>query len=161
MQMITDFPGIADHHRVFCHGPDDVDDVDFLVAQLAELQLRARGNGGFLLDLAGNIDGGNGIEPLPDNAGQRIGSARSTSDNNGSHTARSPGVPFGRHRAGLLVMAADIVQIRMPANRIDQMHGSAAGDHKCLPDAVLHQRFHDIVADFDRSQFCFHIADCS
>jgi hypothetical protein len=58
-----------------------------------------------------------------------------------------PAVGFGGNGAGLLVVVGDVGEVGVLPERVDQMHGAAAGQQEDVPDASAGDGAHDVVGD--------------
>jgi hypothetical protein len=60
---------------------------------------------------------------------------------------RQPEIAVRGHGAALLVVTANVREVRAPADCIVEVHRAAAGDEKDMPDPVLRQHLGDVVGE--------------
>ena len=140
IEMVGDGVGVRDRHRVFGDGLHDVDDADFLIAELAQagafLDIRA-------FYLAGEKQAWRRIQPRAGEAGDGVGGAGAGGDHAHAKPAGDPRIGFRRDGGGLLVQVSDEGDVFALAQRIVEMHRAAAGDEEDMlyvlfSDALKH-----------------------
>ena len=145
--MITDRLRILDFRRIFRDRTDNVNDIDLLIAKLAQSEFRISAEHGFGLYLSGNHDHGNGIQPCSRHTGNGARPAGNTDDRRNSG---SPGIGFRRDRACLFMQIAEPLNPRFTTESIVQVHCAAACHQKCLPEPPVGKRPENIITDSHR-----------
>ena len=102
---------------------------------------------GLTLNLAGDDEHGNGIGPGAEDAIERIDAAGTGRNVDDAGAACDAGVGLGGHRGSLLVMIADVLDARLVANGVIEVHGSAAGDEKDVAHAPIGELTGDVVGE--------------
>ena len=105
------------------------------------------------LDLTGNNNHSKRIDIRAIDARDGVSRARA-----GRHVYRRKPVgqlvvTFRGHRAGLLMVAADIFKPLATPDRVVEVHGSPTRDHENMPDAMIGQRLCDIIGQAHHSYF--------
>ncbi|MPN06895.1 hypothetical protein SDC9_154152 [bioreactor metagenome] len=106
---------------------------------------RTGGDGGLPLDLPGDDDHRNRIDPGPHDSGDRVRSARTGRDARHAGHPGNPRIPLRPHGAGLFVEVADVAQPFFPAERIVEVHRPAAGDQKNQFRPPIGQKSEDVI----------------
>ncbi len=146
LQVVADRRRVGHHDGVFRDRGDEPGDVELLVAELAQREVRAA-HGRLELDLSGNDDHSERLDPRAEHARDRVRAARAGRDVHRGKAVGQAIVTGGGHRAGLLMVAADVREFLAAPDRVVQVHGAAAGDHEDVPDAAGSKRLRDVVGD--------------
>ncbi len=151
-EFVGDVFRVAQEHRRFGDLLHHGDDINLLIAKLAQPRNVLKRHAGLPLDLAGNDDHryriGKGAEDPVDG----VDASRPRCHLHQGRLARDTGVRFGREGARLLVMTADIFQTRAAPHRVVEVHGAAAGNHEDMPHPVISQGFHDKIGQSDHGR---------
>ena len=132
---------------VLRHLLDDVDDVDFLVAELAQRGHVVGGHRGFTLGLAGEDEHRHGIGVGAEDAVDRVESARPGGDVDEAEGAGDARVALGGHGAGLLVVIAGPAEARLARDGIVEVHGAAARDEKDVADPMFDELLDNVIRE--------------
>ena len=149
-ELEADVEGVEDGDGVLGDGLDDGDDVDFLDAELAHAEGLA-GDGVEhavgALDLAGEEEGGGGVEPGSGDPGDGVGASGAGGDEGDSEAVDGFGVGLGAHGGGLLVRVADGGDALFGGEGGVEVHGASAGDEEDVLDAVIGDELEDVVGE--------------
>ena len=149
LQVEADVLRALRQRRVLGQGPYHGHDVHFLVPQLAEPLGTGPGHQGLALHLAADDDQAQAVGPGPVDPRQGVEPAGARGHVDGSQLAGEAEVALRRDGAGLLVVAADHLEVPVPAEGVVEVHGAAPGHHEDMPDAVFGQAKGDVVGDTD------------
>ena len=150
LEVVADVFGDEDRLGVLGDGPDDGADVDLLDAELAHAEGLAGGgveHAVGALDLAGEEEGGSGVEPGAGDAGDGVGAAGAGGDHADAEAVGGLGVAFGADGGGLLVRVADRAEAGLGSEGGVEMHGAAAGDEEDVLDAEVGDELEDVVGE--------------
>jgi hypothetical protein len=124
-----------------------MDDIDFLVPELAQLRQVVGGEKGLALGLAGEDEHRHRVREGAEHPVERIHSTGPGGDIEHAHGARDARVTFRSHGAGLLVMVADVAQARLARDGVVEMHRPATRDQKNVAHPVIGQFSEDVIRE--------------
>ena len=122
-------------------------DIDLLVAELAQAYFREVPGDGLAPHLAGNHHHGNAVGVSAEYAVEGVDPARARGDVQDRRAPAHARIALRRHGAGLLVVHGDIGEALRPAERVVEMHRSAARHQEDVGEAFLDQQVSDIIGD--------------
>ena len=100
---------------------------------------------GLALDLAGDDEHGDGIGPGAEDSVEGVDAAGAGGDVDHAGLSADAGVGFGGHGGRLLVVIANVVNARLLANGVVEVHGAAAGDQEDVAHAPIRELADDVV----------------
>ncbi len=127
LEVIGNGVRVVDEDRVLRDPLHHADDVDFLIAKLAQVSQTIGGHAGFALYLSREDQHRDRVGPRAKDAIQRIDAAWAGGYIHDAWSVRNACITFSSHGGGLLVVGADVMEAR-GANGIVEVHGAAAGD---------------------------------
>ena len=149
-EVVADVGGIENSDGVLGDGGDDGADVDLLNAELAHAE-RLAGKGVEhavrALDLAGEEEGGGGVEPGSGDSGDGVGAAGAGSDHADTKAVGGFSIAFGADGGGLLVRVADWPNAVFGGQRGVKVHCAPAGDEEEVSDAEVGNECEDVVGE--------------
>ena len=147
LHVVADLLRIENSNRVLGNRLDDGDDVHLLHAELAHSQrpLVFAEHAVGALHLAGDKQRRRRVQPRASDAGDRVGAARAGGDHADAEMAGDFGISLGADGAGLLMRVADRLQLHFRAERLVQVHGSAAHHQKNVLHALFGNKAHNII----------------
>ena len=140
--------GIGHQDRVLGDRLDQADDVDLLVAELAERQ-RGAADERLPLHLARDDDHAERVGPGAEDAGDRVGGAGARRDVDRGQPVGETVVALRGHGRRLLVVHADVRQPVAAADGVVQVHRGPACHHEHVADPVRGETLRDVVGDAD------------
>src|SRR5260370_11390193 len=145
LEVISDGKGVVDHHRVLSDLLDHGDDVSFLVSELAQARDALGAHAGFALDLPGNDEHRDGVGPSSEDSVERMDPAGPGGHVDHAGLAADAGVSFGGHRGSLFMVIANVLNARLLANGVVEVHGAAPGDEEDVAHTPIRELPDDVV----------------
>src|ERR1039458_37977 len=147
LEVISGGERVVDQHRVFGDVRNHGDDVGFLVSELPQSGDPLDAHAGLALDLAGYYEHRDGVGPRPEHSIQSVDAAGPGGDVDHAGLAADASVSFGGHSGSLFMVITHILNARLPANRVIEVHCTTARDQEDVAHAPIRQTPNDVVGE--------------